>query len=402
MNKQADEPLRAAWAEFCDRLKAAGDLVLNDSVDSELDRATGLQYLSRQVTKGLLLELEHKDARFPQLFTLQTPVSKNFGDNPDCTYLVAYIDGGTTYRLSGSRGTVRWIRLNTRLLDPSSGLNYVDHLPPGPTLAQEELQIEADGTFEVIIGPDPPPGNALRTPPGPQQLFIRQFFGDWVGEEPMRLRLERVGADTEVPAPVTAARLVRGLADAASFVERDTARWSKWASYYRSSANRFVSGRPAWAGVSPAHERQGGRWLNFCFFELGAEEALVIDFRPPRCSMWIFELNNRWMTSMDYRYHFSSLNSSQAQAEADGCVRIVVSDVDPQAPNWLDTAGHRQGLVINRWVDPVEGEDPLPATRVVKVAALGEVLAGGKQMSAQSRAEQRRRLRRGVDNRFAL
>lgn len=398
-----DDVLKNAWARYCDRLKAAGDLILDaEPAGSELDRATGFQYLARQITKGLLLELEHKDPQFPQLFTLQTPVSKNFGDNPDCTYLVAYIDGARSYRLYGSRGTVRWVRLNTRLLDPATGLNYVDHLPPGPTLAQEDLDIGPDGRFEVTIGPDPAPGNWLRTEPGPQQLFIRQFFGDWAAEEPMRLRLERIGSETAHPAPLNAARVADGLDDAADFVERDTRRWMEWADFYRSRPNQFVRGRPDWAGVSPKHERQGGRWLNFCYFDLKPDEALIIEFEPPDCSMWIFEQNTYWMMSMDYRYHFSSLNSTQARVEADGSVRIVVADADPGVPNWLDTAGHRRGVLINRWVDPVENADPLPRTRVVPLSDLSAQLADGLRISPEDRAEQLRRLRLGVANRFSL
>lgn len=398
-----EQHLRAAWDRYCERLKAAGDIVLGGAEElDELDLATGIQYLSRQVTKGLLLELEHKDARFPQLFTLQTPVSKNFGDNPDCTYLVAYLDGSETYRLTGTRGTVNWVRLSTRLLDPELGLNYVDDVPPGPTVAQEDLELDADGRFTVTIGPEPGEGAWLKTPPGPQQLFIRQFFGNWDTEEPMRLRLERVDAAGEVPEPVGAERIATALDEAARFVERDTTRWKNWFDFYRSSPNEFVSGRPDWAGISRAHERQGGRWLNFCAFDLEPGETLLVEFTPPECSMWIFELNNRWMNSVDYRHHFSSLNSVQAAVEEDGTVRIAVSDTDPGIPNWLDPAGHGEGLLINRWVDPIDGQDPRPATRLLRGDEAATVLAEGLQVTARERGEQLRRLRAGVDNRFQL
>jgi hypothetical protein len=192
------------------------------------------------------------------------------------------------------------------------------------------------------------------------------------------------------------------LDDAATFVERDTARWMQWADCYRTTPNRFVRGRPGFAGVSRDHERQGGRWLNFCYFELADGETLLVEFTPPRCSMWIFELNNHWMSSVDYRHHFSSLNSTQAAVEPDGRVRIAVSNVDPGIPNWLDTAGHHQGLLINRWVDPVDGEDPTPETRVVAAGDLDAVARAGVRITAAERAEQRRRLRDGVYNRFGL
>jgi hypothetical protein len=401
--------LHEAWAEYCDRLKAAGELIFSAEPDgSELDLATGIRYLSQQVGKGLKAELELKDALFPQLWTYHTPISKNFGDNPDCSYLVAYIDGSQTYRLYGDRGTVKWVRMNLRLLDPELGVNFAFQSRggrgPGPGLGQDDLHIEDDGTFSVTIGPDQQPGNWLQTEPGPAQLMIRQFFGDWAAERPMRLRLGRVGEDEETPPKLTAARVAQGLADAATFVEHDTRVWLDYFDFYRPHPNEFIAGTPDFTGASrESHARRLGRSLNFCHFDLADDEALLIEFTPPPCFMWIFEQNNRWMTSVDYRYHFSSLNSVQATAEDDGSVRIVVSNVDPGIPNWLDPAGHNKGLVINRWVDSEGGEDPLPQTRVVKLSELDQAMAGAKRIDAAGRLKQvRSRLKDGVDNRFQL
>ena len=405
MTDDARATLRAAWEEYCDRLKAAGDLIFAAEPEgSELDLAVGVQYLTQQMAKGLKLELEFKDAEYPQIWTLQTPVSKDFGDNPDCNYLVAYIDGGETYRLWGTRGSASWVRLTTRLLDPELGMNYADGVPPGATLAQEDIAFGPDGAFEVIVGPDEHPGNWMKTAPGPQQLMFRQFFGDWAAEQPARLQIERVGAQGSAPAPLTAGRVAKGLADAAQFVHHDTRRWLDWLDFYRPQANRFVEGVPDFTGTTykATSENRLGRMLKFCYFEIAPDEALVIEFTPPDCAMWIFEQNTRWMTSMDYRYHFSSLNSVQATAEDDGSVRIVVSSTDPGVPNWLDTAGHEKGLLIGRWVELVGAEDPVPSTRLVELAELGEVLAGAKRIDAEGRLAQRVARRRGVANRFQL
>ncbi|BCI85144.1 hypothetical protein NIIDMKKI_03500 [Mycobacterium kansasii] len=42
-----------------------------------------------------------------------------------------------------------------------------------------------------------------------------------------------------------------------------------------------------------------------------------------------FQLGSMWYISLDYINHQTSLNNSQAQADPDGKVRIVVADQNP-------------------------------------------------------------------------
>ena len=51
-----------SWAEFCDRLKAAGSIVLApDAPATQIDRAEGWRYLSRLTRVGLEMMLEHAE-----------------------------------------------------------------------------------------------------------------------------------------------------------------------------------------------------------------------------------------------------------------------------------------------------------------------------------------------------
>ena len=112
------------------------------------------------------------------------------------------------------------------------------------------------------------------------------------------------------------------------------------------------------------------------YFELGAEQALSIEFVPPRCDYWNFQLNNHWMESLDFRHHRVDLNHHGAVREPDGSVRLVVAPRDPGHPNWLDTAGHARGTMCLRYVrlhadEPDRaGSQSLPRTRVT---SLGDV-----------------------------
>ena len=107
-------------------------------------------------------------------------------------------------------------------------------------------------------------------------------------------------------------------------------------------------------------------------WELGEDEALVIEVTPPEALYWSVSLGNHWWETIDYANRQSSLNGHQASLDDDGVFRAVVSHTDPGVANWLDTAGNRQGPMIFRWVR-AQGA-PVPTTRVVSVAKIDAAL----------------------------
>jgi hypothetical protein len=394
VTSEHDETLKEAWTRFCHDLESVVDIVFRDtSPPGELDRATGVRYIARYVTRALEMALEHSDPRHAQLRVLQTPTNKTFGDNPDCTYWEATVDGALDYRLVGNRGDVHWVRFMAIGADGAASV-----------IRDEDLRTEWDGSFVITIGPASAGPNHLHTEPGPVRLFIRQFFGRWDTETPMRGFLERVGA-VEPPPPLAAKAVAEALEVAVAFIKSDSERWYGYLEYFHAWPNQFVAGSPPWAaprGDTTKMQTDSGRWVHFCQYNLGPEEALVVTVRPPRCRHWILELGNFWMNSTDYRYHLSSINREQAVAQPDGSYVVVVANEDPGVANWLDPAGHRNGLLINRWVDAVDA-NPLPEAEVVELARLHEVLPAGTPMrDSQERQEQLRRMRHGVARRFPI
>lgn len=384
-----DATLRSAWNGFCDGLKAAGELIFReDAPATELDHAHGIRYLSRYISKALDEKLEYADPLRPQLRVLQTPTSKTFGDNPDCTYWQATLDGAETYRLVGNRGTVHWVRFNATSFDGTVTV-----------VERENLRTEWDGSFEIMIGPDVPDGpNTLRTVPGgPVRLFVRQFFGHWDLEEPMTGRLETI-VDHGPPPPLTAAGVAAGLRASVDFIREDSQRWFGYPMFYRDRPNQFVAGSPAFWGDTRKMQVDSGRWVNFCYYDIAPDEVLLLTLRPPECWHWIIELDDFWMNSMDYRYHLSSINMKQALPNQDGSVTVAVCTADPGVANWLDTAGHRTGLLIHRWVDAKE--NPSPEARLVTRSELA--VADCPRRTPAQRAEQLRRMKIGVDRRFPI
>ena len=59
----------------------------------------------------------------------------------------------------------------------------------------------------------------------------------------------------------------------------------------------------------------------------------------------------------------------QAVLERDGTLRVVITHRDPGVPNWLNTAGHREGLFFCRWLQANELAAQ-PTSKVVPLATL--------------------------------
>jgi hypothetical protein len=140
------------------------------------------------------------------------------------------------------------------------------------------------------------------------------------------------------------------------------ARWAKGFQDHVNTLPLFDQKRSDDAGGDPKIRYYHSYW------QLAADEALVITVKPPPCQHWNFQLNNHWMESLDYRYFQVHVNDHSATYEADGSVRIVVAHEDPHHPNWLQTVGHPQGTMCFRWFHAAH--HPAPQTRVVKLADL--------------------------------
>lgn len=388
-----DAMLHEAWNEFCERLKEAGDLVFADPAPATpLERAVGLQYVARNISFGLDIDLEHADPMYPQLFRVMTPTRKSAGDNPDCNYLRAAIDGAQTYRVVGHRGSAHFVAFSAH--------RPMELVPPGESvevnrLLGHEIETEWDGSFVVTLSPDPHEGNWIQTVPEVNTLWIRQFFGDWERENPMTVRIERVGAEGPPP-PQTPERLAMGLTNAGKTLVDWTAYWRDWQERYREVPNTFTTSTTArYLGAAP-----GGTPLH-CYWQVQPDEALLIEFTPPDCYYWNFEHNNYWMASIDYRYHLSSINMKQAAIEPDGSVLLVIAHEDPGVPNWLGTNGHCEGHTGLRWM--LSDSEPVPETRLVKLADLPSLIpSDARRMTPTERSQQLRQRHNGVEHRFRI
>jgi len=350
------------WADFCDALKRAGDVILRDgSPQDPFDRAEGFRYLSRLTRVALESYIEFADPLAPVLRRPAHETVKIGADNPDNYYQSAAISGQHEYRIWGTRGTVHYLGFGTY-----AG-SYGSSARSGQTgyLEGRDLSIEPDGSFEIVVSCHQQAGNWLRMEPDTSSLIVRQTFQDRKTEGIADLHIERIGA-AGPPNPVTPELIDRGLAAASAYVAGTAALFADWAEgFAKRGVNQLHRLDATVAGAAHGDP-------NICYFhgywELRPDEALIIETTPPKCEYWNFQLNNHWMESLDYRYHRIAVNHHGAAYRPDGSVRIVVAHADPGVDNWLETAGHRRGTMCWRWIRA--DAHPQPATRVVKLSAL--------------------------------
>ncbi|MEQ1439053.1 DUF1214 domain-containing protein [Fontimonas sp. SYSU GA230001] len=362
--RDIDEAVRSGrlWDEFCDGLKQAGRQILRpEAAATMLDRAEGWRYLTRLLRIGLEMHLECADPDFPAFFMPSHETGKIGADNPDNLYLMARISGAHEYVIRGQRGTVPYLSFGSQ----KGGYETDGRMEQTGFLDARDLQLDADGRFEIVLSRTPQPGNWLQLDAASNAIIVRQTFMDRQTERPAQLTIARRHGDAR-PQPLSAERIHTGLKRSAAFVQGTAQVFADWAQSYLPHVNQLP------LADQDVCQRAGGD-PNILYYhsawQLADDEALLIHLpRIPECRFWNLQINNWWMESLDYRYHRVHHNAHSAQVAPDGSVTLVLAHRDPGHPNWLETAGHQRGTMCLRWVGAREAVQP--QTRVVKLADL--------------------------------
>ncbi|OBK15343.1 hypothetical protein A5636_05925 [Mycobacterium asiaticum] len=381
----ADADVSPAWSHLLDRLRDAADVVNSASCNrNRVDLAAGMRHLLVLLSAGIDEVLRYDPDPVLSVQRTSTDDLVTWGmECPDCVYTRAVLRGGESYRLHGNRGTARYVGLQTMNGIVATANELVD-----------ELEVDADGNFEVVLSADERPGNWMRLEGENPTLTVRHFFYDWDTEVPSSLQIERLGD----PVPTT-----HGRADAATVISRQVVALGEFVHDNLAFFLQFGAAPPA-NGFLPPIDRIGmgaaaenrpviGRW------ELAPDEALIVEVEPPEGIYWSFSIGNPWWETIHYGRHQSSLNAHQAAVDSDGRVRVVLCAADPGVANWLDTAGHSNGPIILRCVRTTTA--PAPSTRLVPSAdILAELPSDTTRITPEERASVLASRRCAVQERF--
>ena len=230
--------VRESWNEFCDSLKAAGAaLSFPGAPRDPLSQAEGYRYLSRLARAGLMAFVEHADPRAPVLHRVVDETTKLGSDNPDNFYLTAALDGSCDYRITGRRGTIAYVSFGTQAGHYGQG----GGLPPTGYVESDDIEMDEEGRFELVLSSSPRSGNWLPMTPETGAFVVRQTFLDRRSEVPAELTIERIDGRPEDrrPPPLTPEALDRGLANAGALVVGASLLFAKWARDFTRHSNEL-------------------------------------------------------------------------------------------------------------------------------------------------------------------
>jgi hypothetical protein len=311
--------------------------------DRELDTYEAFRHLLRDVNFGHSAYVE-ADYTNPAFAKMGATSRLNFQlPSPDCMYHSVILHSDYTYRITGKRGSAAVFQLaiyaghacdlvGWKTHSVANNLDQPEHLAPGAEV-------------NIVLSKTCPPdlGDALwmEMPAGPSELHSRQYYGDWLTEEPadLMIRMESQKFPAEVLSPRSAPERFDRLVNLLR-VHTD---------FYRAGVESHLRHGPdeipelvfpgAFEGTTyfPGH------------FRCRPDQAVIVEIEDPGSDYWNTALFQMQFENLDWWSRSSSFNSHQAHVDADGKVRFVASWHDPGAPNWLDCSGRVLSLIAFRF-----------------------------------------------------
>lgn len=392
--------LEQSWRVFSNGLQEAQRSLVDPQYmpppPTERNLAEGYRYMLGHLERLIQLEMR-QHPRYPEFHRSMDMLRKWTGENPDTMYLKARIDTTGYYKVTAQAADTReWRDPDARVAGPKAPRNVIFQTITGVPGASGELaemkncadmtldftgslqlQAEADGRFEILIGPERPadytgnflvsrkrmrcPGTGQEADRDANWLSVREVFSDWEHEQPLELDIVRLDAIGESRPPLTVEEMAEKLERIGTELPNQIRFWSRLQDVAL-ELQRDVNGDGRRAmpvnGVNPveppftaggvAGAQQlyaGGK------FELAPDEALVIRVEAPVEPFYLgFQLNNLWFEGPDQQNYVASLTGHQLPRASDGARWFVIAHEDPGVQGWVATTGLTEGSHSFRFV----------------------------------------------------
>jgi hypothetical protein len=388
--KAAIQQSKFLWATVSETVSDEAKALLDDFIQEY-----GVNYVIKacnsdanhpRVVQNWMLEHEWFGHRFP--------AARIGGDNPDNGYRLVPVEHGGHYRIDGRRlnngpADVTW----TIVANQGTSMTLA-------SLDNEDLVVNADGTFSVTVDDQPANGrpNHLQTQRGALFLFIRDALGDWDRERANTLRVTRL--NPTAAAPISDDEMAWRAID---FMVRDVPLYYWFTMLSHGKKPNQLVGPQSSGGVGGLRSQYG----LYATLKIADDEAYVLKVNPGNAAFRDIVVHDWWHRSIRPDTNTGSLDNAQIEADDDGNFTFAIGPVDPGLHNWLDTGGLHETILLHRWqgVPRATPEDKQPRVLEAKLVKLKDIAAatpGAKRVTAQERADQLARRKVSYAGRLAV
>jgi hypothetical protein len=355
------EPASLSEQAFRDLLEALG--TASETITGPLgavdmrERAEGYRNLTRILSVGLDMVLEKGDPERPAFTRWTNPYRKLLGDNPGTFYESVFLDPGLSYRIHGQRGNPLYFAFCVYGTAESGARRIVSNL------SSDDLHFEEDGSFEIVLSTAHPirARNWVELSADTTDMLARQYFAESKAQEPAVYEIEAIPAAPR-PAAITEEQLALRLAAVGRFVHETVAieatistMISQATPHILRSGDEMIrpSGEAPGPQVDPdivakAMPTPDMSYTGTWYENLGDDEVLIVEGKPPDSRYWSIQLMNRWMESADYLHYRVYLTGESIISDEEGRFRVVIAHQDPDVANWLETTGLLCGQISVR------------------------------------------------------
>jgi hypothetical protein len=338
---------RAAW-QFFQQMVSDVTKVVTEDAESERELLEGIRVIARVSSLCAQMSVEADSSR-PAFFDMCSDTRMVGGPNPDGNYFLAMIRGDRRYRITGTRGTTAYLGFQVLAgtgLTPRRMSNYV---------SDTDLPFDA-GEFAMVLSADEPDEADgavwVQIPEDASSVVVREYIGDRATEQPATLRIEAL--DPDPVAPLTDSELADQFTAMAWSLMKLTTLHRTIKPELLDEPNTLLTAQAADLGAA---DTTPDNLYMMGTFRLDPGQALVLDIAPPDTRYWNVTLESIWHECLEPRVRHSSVTNRGVRSDADGRVRIAISDRDNGFGHWLDTGGRTRGFVVLRWLDNPEAPD---------------------------------------------